>query len=733
MTRPGARRWHREVTITALTLVWVCVPKVAGDDHPVRWYLDFCGPTESDPDGHIGLAAARYWTDVVGVAFARDIAIDIPATPLDLNLDGHPDVSFSRHCDLPGGLLANADRVGFRATPEDPAGTAGEYTISTGFLGVREEMDSRTQRGTGRYAFNCWLCHGSTDAAGRVYLGRPNTQIDLGLIMATSRVLDPDWVIRDRPTGPPISPDELVKREGVAGVLNFDANGDGRITIAEWRAAQQMPSANEARATLLLAGPGRLDQSIDHRMDGLVPLANLQHHTLASVGSDAYRKQALRPKRAIFNPVSIPDNRPGIGVAHFSWSGKDSSMRVDAVAWLTEKLGISTHDLAVRMVMERGVEGDDEVFQRMITLDLRNVGTAGKECDDLGGIEWPERLLTRPSLEMLTEVPRKFGVVPLRSLLVKSRESAAPPAESALIESGRRLFLEKPCGAIVNQRVLIARDVKAPRELAGISGLAPLDRSKPVTERIEVRCATCHNYSPTSTKVAIATPIIGFQRCDLCHLDHPEIERASEERAHRSAEGRFVSIIEYRRSQGIDDLDGCVQCHHEHPDFGAQVYSNSWLLPFDANGNGETFGDEIADADAGGIGTDGYLQADTLFSVQLAPPGRRPRRMFLVLDDARAAPQKPLFSSAGSGWVRVAPLMSLEASAPYLHNGSVPALVVLMNAPAQRPATFALGSAAQAFDYDTRLPGNFNGGHVFGTEWSADEKMAVVEYLCALP
>ncbi len=93
------------------------------------------------------------------------------------------------------------------------------------------------------------------------------------------------------------------------------------------------------------------------------------------------------------------------------------------------------------------------------------------------------------------------------------------------------------------------------------------------------------------------------------------------------------------------------------------------------------------------------------------------------------------------------PLDGLWLRAPYLHNGSVPTVRDLLNQPSQRPQVFyrgydvfdktKLGFVADVtaegnrhfFRYDTRLAGNRNGGHLYGTQLSPEEKDALVEYL----
>ena len=88
--------------------------------------------------------------------------------------------------------------------------------------------------------------------------------------------------------------------------------------------------------------------------------------------------------------------------------------------------------------------------------------------------------------------------------------------------------------------------------------------------------------------------------------------------------------------------------------------------------------------------------------------------------------------------------------APYLHNGSVPTLDDLMKPVAQRPVTFYAGNDVYdqkrvgfvsdapssggrvSIEFDTRLKGNSNAGHVYGNGLSDDERRALLEYLKTL-
>ena len=100
------------------------------------------------------------------------------------------------------------------------------------------------------------------------------------------------------------------------------------------------------------------------------------------------------------------------------------------------------------------------------------------------------------------------------------------------------------------------------------------------------------------------------------------------------------------------------------------------------------------------------------------------------------------------------PLDGLWLRAPYLHNGAVPSLEALLAPPEARPRRFLRGldvidRAAGGFAapdcppgdgpgtasggtgacFDTALPGNGNGGHLYGTDLAPAEKAALVAYL----
>lgn len=100
------------------------------------------------------------------------------------------------------------------------------------------------------------------------------------------------------------------------------------------------------------------------------------------------------------------------------------------------------------------------------------------------------------------------------------------------------------------------------------------------------------------------------------------------------------------------------------------------------------------------------------------------------------------------GYVAV-PLDGLWIRAPYLHNGSVPYLDDMLRSPAERTAVFHRGFDVYDPDrvgfisegpeaeregtlLDTSEPGNSNQGHLYGTDLTAEEKTALIEYLKTL-
>lgn len=119
------------------------------------------------------------------------------------------------------------------------------------------------------------------------------------------------------------------------------------------------------------------------------------------------------------------------------------------------------------------------------------------------------------------------------------------------------------------------------------------------------------------------------------------------------------------------------------------------------------------------------------------------------IDDAAAAEligPEPAWRETNKYGTRA--LHGVWATAPFLHNGSVPTLYDLLKPAAERPKTFPVGSrvydarklgltvesgeAVEGWTFDTTLDGNKNVGHegeAFGTALGEGERMALLEYL----
>ena len=143
-----------------------------------------------DPASPLVNTNADYWTRLVGIAWDRDVDIDFDREPVDLDGDGKPDTTVTRHIHAKGGILANPELFGLTPTPDDPRGRVGRVSVSTGVLGLREPLGP-DGKPTGQIGMTCWLCHGEANpTGGAIVLGLPGVAFDYGLLLATAAVLD---------------------------------------------------------------------------------------------------------------------------------------------------------------------------------------------------------------------------------------------------------------------------------------------------------------------------------------------------------------------------------------------------------------------------------------------------------------------------------------------------------------------------------------------------------------
>jgi len=649
--------------------------------------LEDIGPYEpsdpAQPGSTLCNPNARYWTRLVGIAWNRDVAIDFDDEPVDADGDGRPDVRVTRHIRAPGGVLANPRLFGLTPTPGDPPGTAGRISASTGVLGLRQALlpDGRP---SGEVGMTCFLCHGGADPTdGHLVPGMAGKDFDYGLLLATAAVL---------------------QDEGPA---------------SEYRRDHHFPSGRTVRARLLLAGPGRQDLTGEFGLDVTVPGL----HSMRYPGTRRVRQGT----KGIVNPISVPPVLAWAGLGLQNWSGSE----VASGRWVQRLLtlaGASAPALIARLGLP-APEGDDprgwSPTRRALLFDLRNLGTLGLQQDAFAGLLWADAIYGHTSLDAqeLGAIPPMFSAAALRRVVARQRLAPAAAPDAAAIARGRELFANRVVGRVANQQIL--KEAPARYGPAKLSGplLAPLDETLPAT--FPVRCADCHSATPGGPPVASAQAAPPLGRCTHCHRSHEPFEAANPSApSARPAEAR-VSLLPPAPAAAAE-VRRCQSCHERHRPFEPIVYSSSLLLPFDANANGKAQDDEAADGRAGGIGTEALLAFDVPRSER--PPGGFALDLTALTKVHATGPIDTVH--LGAGWVRVPPLAGVRASAPYLHNGSVPTLRALLEAAARRPVTFPLGAAG--FVFDTRLPGNRNVGHEFGTTLSAREKDDLVAFLQSL-
>jgi Cytochrome c len=183
---------------------------------------------------------------------------------------------------------------------------------------------------------------------------------------------------------------------------------------------------------------------------------------------------------------------------------------------------------------------------------------------------------------------------------------------------------------------------------------------------------------------------------------------------------------------------------------GHEVFNKTCSRCHGTYGPGGKYPSRIVPLDV--IGTDPTL-------VQGVPPeaGQYFLRSWLARENG---PDGKPYEVKYTGGYQAPPLDGVWATAPYLHNGSVPTVYHMLNSKA-RPKLFTrsyrtgredydpvkLGWRIQVLDqpagralpgierrkvYDTTLPGRGNGGHTFGDKFTEDERLAVIEYLKTL-
>ncbi|NVK40785.1 MAG: hypothetical protein HWE39_06035 [Oceanospirillaceae bacterium] len=201
--------------------------------------------------------------------------------------------------------------------------------------------------------------------------------------------------------------------------------------------------------------------------------------------------------------------------------------------------------------------------------------------------------------------------------------------------------------------------------------------------------------------------------------------------------------------------DHCLSCHGISERGKPDRELRATLVPLDEIGTDATMARNFVEATA----ATGALEGRDKMVLAGEPFGTEARTIDLVIHAAIGATLRhPLeavratlqdYHSVYSATVspnplfyKARPLSGVWATAPFLHNGSVPTLYDLLLPPERRPASFTLGNreldpvkvgfAGGDSRFDTRLAGNGNGGHRYGTGLEDADRYALIEYLKSL-
>ncbi|MBN2573733.1 MAG: hypothetical protein JXP73_04145 [Deltaproteobacteria bacterium] len=675
-----------------------------------------------------------YWTHLADLAWRRDVEIHLDDVALDLDQDGTVDTQVTRHISLRGGILDNPEVFGLAADPDEPPGKLGYTSAGTGFSGLRDALDFETGKPTGEIGMTCWLCHsGRNPVDGKTVLGLPSTRLDYGMMLATSSLFEPGHVLDLDHDGMPTSETEIKRRMRLGDAVVLDRNHDGRVTVAEYRKALGLPDAKQVQATLLSAGPGRQDLSNEFGLDMSAPALHSRRYDDAGL-------MRTGPS-GVFNPKSTPSSLAVRSLSVINWAATYATRGVDWLGRYAERTGQRRGQALAELGIDfpPGLDGDRDLINRAIVLDGRSVGAIGLQGDSFPGILYARVLRqgAQAPPALVRGLRLGFAATPIRKLIYDTDLGtvARPALDAAEVARGRAIFFDRVVGDIKNQQILV--HVPAAYADAKIEPplLAPIDETRPMSARLPVRCVSCHSATTLATLRPIPAAGLAAFRCTDCHLVHEPVGLWARVGL-RSADGPLglTSIfdefaIDRSSAPSQETQKTCRRCHDEHPALATPIpYTDCGILPFDADGDGRAQGDERDDMAAGGIGT------DALFGFEVDRRALANKNVRVPITRIPSVWRKGATKTVeiAGPWVRTAPLLTLVASAPYLHNGSVPTLEALLEPSDARPVTFTLGTGQGAFTFDTRLPGNRNTGHEFGVKLGAEEKRDLIAFLKSL-
>ena len=483
----------------------------------------------------------------------------------------------------------------------------------------------------------CWLCHGGANpTGGAIVLGPARARsFDYGLLLATAAVLD-----------------------------------DANAAAAAYRRARGFPPGRTVRARLLLAGPGRQDLTGEFGLDVTVP----GYHSARYAGTARVRQGT----RGLVNPISVPAILAAPGLALENWSGSEAA----AAPWLERLLALGGAAPAPTAPATRRrsrapsgarCSSTCATWARWACSRIRFPGCSGPTRSTGTTTLSPTALARDPD-----DVRRHVGARRARrAAFARPRRADArgDRARARDLQRARRRRDRQPPDPEARAARLRGGQARGADPGADRSDQAARGEAGGPLRRLSRRRAAgepgCR--SPRTRRRSAAARIATWRTAASTSgrrsARHRSTPRSCPSRRCRSAVGPPTRSRSARGATASTATSGRsstrrAACSRSTPTATATRSGNP-----------------AADRRAGGIGTDPWLA----FDVPRAewPFAHRRRRR----SPTRRAPVTSVRRASAPPGCAPRRSSACAASAPYLHNGSVPSLRALLDPPRERPVT----------------------------------------------
>ena len=182
--------------------------------------------------------------------------------------------------------------------------------------------------------------------------------------------------------------------------------------------------------------------------------------------------------------------------------------------------------------------------------------------------------------------------------------------------------------------------------------LAPIDAARPLDAKLTVRCADCHSAAPLENVRPLAENPPPLGRCTHCHVAHVKFEERGE--------GSLISIQSMRSKFGPEptaEVAFCAECHR----VSSQLRFHGLVVePAVSVRRGRR---RRRAGKPGRRPARGRHRHGAAARVDV-PVTQRPFAIDAAMISDPARPGRVERARIGAGWVRVAPLFAVRATAP---------------------------------------------------------------------